>query len=634
MGSFYVTTPIYYVNDIPHIGHIYTTLVADTVARFKRMLGLDVFFLTGTDEHGQKIEKAAKSKGLSPQELADKVVQEYVNLWKELEITYDDFIRTTEERHIRAVKKLIKEIDKNGDLYISKYGGWYCVDCEYFYSDKELKDRLCPVHGKPTEWVEEENVFFRLSRYERKLLDLYYTKKFVYPEAHLNKVRSFVKAGLIDLSVSRSRISWGIPFPAHSGQVVYVWLDALTNYISALGYASDDDTLFKKFWQDDEAEKVHIIGKDILIFHAVYWPAFLLSAGINLPSTVLTHGWWLKDQKKMSKSEGNVVRPTYLVKQFGHDPLRYYLLREMVFGRDASFSDESFIDRYNAELADGLGNTFMRVVTLTRKIFSSLPPSRLLNQNFVSSVNNKINKYLEYMNKYLFHLALDEIWKIIGEINSFLMEKQPWKIKNDPSKKEELTEVLYSSLEALRVVAAALSPIMPNVSKSILDTIGYDSKVKMDAFEWGMLPLSKDVSKPKPLFPKVDKGMFFSEDRKIEKVEKKERESVEIITFDQFMKTDLRVGKIVDAENIPKSRKLIKLIVDLGDLGKRQIVAGIADSYNAEDLVGKKVIIVANLKPAKLMGVVSEGMLLAADIDGKAKIISCPEDIPEGTKVR
>jgi methionyl-tRNA synthetase len=378
MSTSYVTTPIYYVNDLPHIGHIFTTVVADVVARHRRLAGRDTRFLTGTDEHGQNIERAAREQGIAPIELADKVVHRYDQLWDELAITHDDFIRTTEARHRPAVEEMIRRIEASGDLYTAAHEGWYCPPCELFYTEKELvgseEAPLCPVHERPVEAKSEENVFFRLSRYQEPLLALYREHPdFVRPETRLNEVRAFVEAGLKDLSVSRTNLAWGLPFPGRPGQTVYVWLDALTNYLSALGFGGEDDGLYQRYWQRGD-ERLHLVGKDILRFHAIFWPAFLMSAGLPLPTTVWAHGWWLRDQKKVSKSAGNLVRPDELLHRFGADALRYFLMREMVFGQDASFSDETFVQRYNADLANTLGNTVSRVVTLSRRAFDGLTP--------------------------------------------------------------------------------------------------------------------------------------------------------------------------------------------------------------------------------------------------------------------
>ena len=410
MGSFYVTTPIYYVNDLPHIGHVYTTLVADTLARYRRLAGDEVYFLTGTDEHGQNIERAAAREGVAPIELADRVVSRYHELWREYGVSHDDFIRTTEPRHAAGVVEIIRRIEAAGDLYVDRHEGWYCTSCETFYTEKELLEgNRCPVHERPVEWHAEENVFFRLSRYQERLLDLYAAQPgFVRPETRRNEVRSFVASGLRDLSVSRAGLAWGIPFPGHPGQTVYVWLDALTNYISALGFGGDDPAAYRRWWAAEGGVRLNMIGKDILRHHAVYWPAFLMSAGLPLPTTVWAHGWWLRDEKKVSKSAGNVVRPDELAARFGADSLRYFLLREMIFGQDANFSDEAFVDRFNADLANDLGNTASRVVTLSRRAFDGRTPPVACDDNpLIAAARTAVEGYHAAMREPAFQRALE-----------------------------------------------------------------------------------------------------------------------------------------------------------------------------------------------------------------------------------
>src|SRR5215831_20665973 len=431
MKTFYATTPIYYVNDLPHIGHIYSTVVTDAMTRYRRLVGEKTRFLTGTDEHGQNIEKAAAAQGIAPLALADRVVARYEQLYRTFEIENDDFIRTTQERHKRGVHALIERIAAAGDFYTAKHEGWYCASCEAFYTEKELgAEKRCPVHGTPTAWESEENVFFRLSKYGEPLLRHYETHPgFVRPESRLAEVVSFVRGGLADLSVSRTKVKWGIPFPGHPGHVVYVWLDALANYITALGYGSPDDHLYREFWAHEDAARVHVIGKDILRFHAVYWPAFLLSAGEPPPTTVWAHGWWLRDAKKVSKSVGNIVRPDNLVADFGADALRYFLLREMAFGQDASFSDEAFLTRYNADLANDLGNTVSRVAALCRQSFGGTPSEVCTDNEILQAHGAAEEEWRAAMEDCQFNRALEAVWKLLTAVNGYVVAKEPWKIR-------------------------------------------------------------------------------------------------------------------------------------------------------------------------------------------------------------
>ena len=663
MRSSYVTTPIYYVNDLPHIGHIYTTVVADTVARYWRMRGDRVRFLTGTDEHGQKIEEAAQARGMAPIELADRVVSRYHELWSELGISHDDFVRTTEARHRRAVEGVVERIDASGDLYVDTHEGWYCVGCETFYTEKELlAGNVCPVHERPAERRSEENVFFRLSKYQDRLLELYDSDPpFVRPEGRLNEVRQFVASGLRDLSVSRGSVSWGIPFPGHDGQTVYVWLDALTNYVSALGFGGEDDSLYRDFWED-AATRLHLVGKDILRFHAVYWPAFLMSAGLPLPTTVFAHGWWLRDEKKMSKSGGNVVRPDHLVAAFGTDPLRFFLLREMSFGHDASFSDEAFLDCFNSYLSKDLGNTVSRVATLARRAFGGrTPPRGPAAEGRVREVAvSAIRDWEDAMERLAFHRAIEALWRLLGEINQYLVAREPWKLMKDPARTDDVAEVLANCLEALRIVGTGLLPILPERSRDVLRAIGAPVVEGRDGTSWGAGFPNAVIPEVEGLFPRIDKdavlaswtqesdgGPAVTEKTETEKTESEEKtggasEGVAEepapeeprIDFEAFMAVKMVVGTVRAAEPIPKSNKLLRLTVDLGEPDARTVVAGIAKAYAPEDLVGTQVVVVANLKPAKLMGVESNGMVLAASEGGRPVVLRPAVEVPAGTEVR
>ncbi len=633
MSTFYVTTPIYYVNDLPHIGHIYTTIVADTLARYRRMVGDDVYFLTGTDEHGQKIERAARKEGIEPLALADRVVARYHELRERLGFSYDDFIRTTEKRHHRGVLELIRRIDAAGDLYGATHEGWYCVACETFYTEKELgTDKACPVHGTPAEWKSEQNIFFRLSKYQQPLLDrLDKDPDFVRPTSRRNEVRAFLEAGLKDLSVSRANLEWGIPFPGYPGQTVYVWLDALTNYISALGFGSEDGDLYRKYWENGDV-RLHMVGKDILRFHAVFWPAFLMSAGVPLPTGIWAHGWWQRDGRKVSKSGGNIVRPDELVERFGSDALRYFLLRDMVFGQDASFSDEAFIDRYNSDLANDLGNTVSRLVTLSRRAFDGkTPPEPCSDNPLVDAARQAVEDYHVAMKELSFHRALESLWRLLTEINQYIVTREPWSLIKSEGPTPKLSRILWDGLEATRIVATGLLPFMPQAAAQVLTAIGVpEPQANAEALLWGGLPNGADLPEPKPIFPRIDKEAYLSEAKPEPKPAAEEKP---MISIDQFMQTELKAATVTAAERVPKSDKLLKLTVDLGE-ETRTVVAGIGLAYQPEELVGKQVVVVANLQPAKLMGIQSQGMVLAASQDGKPVLLHPAAPVPNGTRVR
>ncbi len=635
MSDFYVTTPIYYVNDLPHIGHVYTTVVADTLARYRRLMGDRVYFSTGTDEHGVNILRVAEGKGITPLEQADRVVSRYHDLWEQLGISHSDFIRTTEDRHHRAVAEIVRRIDANGDLYVAKHEGWYCASCETFYTEKEIgPDRACPVHESPTEWQAEENLFFRLSKYQDQLLDWYAQPGSVEPASRRNEVRSFVESGLRDISVSRADLPWGVPFPGHEGQTVYVWLEALTNYLSVLGFGAGDQPLFDTFWQGPDSTRVHLVGKDILRFHAVYWPAFLMSAGLPLPTTVYAHGWWLRDAKKISKSVGNIVRLDELFEHFGVDPVRYFLLREMVFGQDASFSDEAFVDRFNSDLANDLGNTLSRLVKLSTKAFDGkTPPESCSNNPVKDAAEPAIADYLAAMDEYAFHKALRSLWRILSEVNQYLVSREPWKSLKKDEVDDGVSRVLWNGLEGVRLVATGLLPFMPTLAARVLTALSVDpASVNADALRWGGLPLSAPLPEKRTLFPRIDKSAFLAGEAEPPPPEAEEERN-DMISIDDFFKIELRVAKVVAAERIPKSKKLIKLEVEVGE-ERRNLVAGIAEAYEAEDLVGKQVVIVANLQPATLMGVESQGMVLAASVGGRPVLLHPGAEVPSGTQVK
>ena len=692
MSSRYFTTPIYYVNDRPHIGHLYTTVVTDAMARFHRLLGEDVRFLTGTDEHGQKIEKVARREGIEPIAVADRHAPAFRDLWIRFGIANDDFIRTTEERHHRGVAELVRRIDAAGDLYVASHEGLYCVGCEAFYPEKDLAEGKCPVHGTVPEVQKEENVFFRLSRYGDRLLELYRRgvggRPFVFPESRRNEVVSLVESGLKDLSVSRTSITWGIPFPGHPGHVVYVWLDALANYVTALGFGSPGNGLFDRYWPGPEngARAIHVVGKDILRFHAVYWPAFLMSAGLEVPSQVVSHGWWLKDQKKMSKSTGNVVRPDELVDAFGVDAMRWHLLAEMAFGQDAGFSDEAFLARYNADLANGLGNALSREVRMAADAFGGRTPSEPCDDNDVRrAAEGAVATWRAAFEGYRFQEACDAVRGLLSAVDSFIASREPWKRVKVEGPSPALHRIHYAALEGLRLAAVMLWPIAPGTSSEVLRRLTGGVAGPLPAVRdlaWGGLPLGAPLAPAPPLFPRADPKTYFGAARPAEKktLEKTLEKNVEEkpvappapaaaagaaapaaavaaaappagaapaaapapapeggakITVEDFFRADLRVGEVIAAEKVEKSKKLMKMTVRIGE-ETRTIVGGIALAYSPEQLVGKKFVFVANLAPAKLMGIESNGMILAASLPGTGEpsLLTVDPAVPSGTKVR
>jgi len=631
---YYITTPIYYVNDMPHIGHIYTTVMADIFARYKRLSGADVRFLTGTDEHGQKIEKAAGEQSIEPIQLADRVVARYHALWKTLEISHDDFIRTSEPRHQHAVAEIIRRITDAGDIYKGEYEGWYLAADEAFIPDSQVKDGHDLESGRPVERLSEPSYFFRLSAYQEPLLAWYRSNPdCIRPRSRYNEVVSFVERGLRDLSISRTSLKWGVPYPGDADHVVYVWLDALTNYISALGFGSEDENLYDEYWP----ATMHLVGKDILRFHCIYWPAFLMSAGLPLPQQILGHGWWLRDEAKMSKSIGNVVRPDYLIERFGADALRYFLAREMAFGQDATFSDEAFLERFNADLANALGNTSSRTLSMTGRYLEGRVPAPSSDGPVPQAAGSAVAHYREHMEKAEPNRALEATWQLLKAIDGHIQEQQPWALAKDgDAGHAALESTLYASLEGLRITALLIEPFMPGIASRLRIQLGVDDMPRdLDgAAAWGGLQEGTEIGKTEPLFPRVDIKAYLKElDMETPKDAAAEAAADDLLTIDEFFKTQLVVGTIREAEQVPKSRKLVRMMVDLGEDEPRQLVAGIAERYEAADLVGRQIVVVANLKPAKLMGVESRGMLLAANLDGEPFLLSPDAEVPPGTVV-
>ncbi len=625
-NKFYVTTPIYYVNDVPHLGHAYTTVAADVLARYNRQKGVKTFFLTGTDEHGLKIQKSAEEKGISPKELADITHQKFKHLWETLNISYDRFIRTTDPDHIKAVQHIFQKCYENGDIYLSEYESWYCVGCEEFKTETEIKDYdyRCPIHKKPCEKVKEESYFFRLSKYQDKLLKLYEENpSFIQPDYRRNEVVSFVKQGLKDLSVSRpkSRVKWGIPVPFDPEHTIYVWFDALTNYLTGVGYP-DNTEMFREFWPAD----VHIVGKDILRFHAVYWPAFLMSARLNVPDRVFAHGWWTVEGHKMSKSLGNVVDPFEAAEKYGVDQLRYFLLREVPFGLDGDFSEKAVIGRINSDLANDLGNLFSRTLSMINKFSGGVIKKGKefteLEKEYQELYTYTIGKYDRFMDNLEFSRALETVWEFIDFLNKYIVKTEPWKLNKEGN--SYLDTALYTLADGLLLVIYLLSPFMPSKMRQALEYIGIEKLPKtVSPFSF---PEEIQVKKKiEPLFPRVE----IEEVKKVKKIEKVEED---VISIEDFSKLELKVGEVIQAEKVPKADKLLKLTVNLGD-EKRTVVSGIAQYYTPEELVGKKVVVLANLKPRKIFGIESKGMILAAKDKNRLRLVTVDGDVPAGAVV-
>jgi methionyl-tRNA synthetase len=624
---FYLTTPIYYVNDVPHIGHAYTTIAADVLARYHRQRGDEVFFLTGTDEHGQKVQQAAAKRGVPPQQHVDELVVRFQALWRRLEISHDDFVRTTQKRHTAIVQKVLQRLKASGDLYEDGYEGWYCLPDERFWANDDVTDGQCPDCGRPVERLSERNYFFRMGRYRDRLIrHINEHPQFIRPESRRNEVLGFLAHPLSDLCISRpkARLPWGVPFPFDDAFVTYVWVDALVNYISIPGYGIDD-ARFAQWWPAD----VHLIGKDILTTHAVYWSTLLMALGLELPKTIFAHGWWTVDGEKMSKSRGNVVDPATVVDEFGVDAFRYFVLREVPFGQDGDFSRDAFVGRYNSDLANNLGNLVSRTLTMIERYAGSAIPAPGSDNGFQQLVASAAREVHNSLGEFQFHRALQEIWTVVDRANRHIESSAPWNLAKDPAQRARLDAVLYTLAETLRHVARMASPFMPTTARTIFSSLGLAHLTHGGPDTWGFLPKGQATTKPPALFPR--NVMVSEKGTTSEPITT--QPATALISIDDFAKIDLRVGKILSAERVPKSSKLLKLQVDLGT-ETRQILAGIGTKYEPEVLIGRLVAVVANLQPAKLMGLESQGMILAAGDTEVASLIGFPESVQPGMKIK
>jgi methionyl-tRNA synthetase len=639
---FYITTPIYYVNAEPHLGHAYTTIVADVMKRFHHLMGYETYFVTGTDEHGDKVLQAALEKGMDPKEYVDLISSSFKELWPRLNCRHDDFIRTTQQRHIRVVQGFLQKVYDAGDIYFGKYEGLYCTGCERFYTERELEGGLCPQHERPPEPRSEENYFFRMSKYQDWLLShLEKNPDFVRPSRYMNELKAMLEEPLEDLCISRpkSRLQWGIPLPFDERYVTYVWFDALINYISALGYP--DGELFHRFWPHAQ----HLIAKDILKPHGIYWPTMLKAAGIEPYRHLNVHGYWSVEEAKMSKSLGNVIRPLDLVEKYGLDVFRYFLMREMVFGLDANFSELSLVQRLNADLANDLGNLLMRTLTMAHRYLDGRVPEQgpleTVDNELKSKAEEIVDQWSERMSSLRFHQALVGVWELIGETNRYIDRTEPFRVAKDPSMRERLKTLLYCSLESNRIVALLIWPVMPSTSEEICRQLGTRPPGERGDIEalgkWGGLEAGSILGRPSALFPRVDlreAGLAEAaqEESPVTSKALNQKDQKDQITIEDFKRLDLRVGRITSAQRVKGSKNLMALKVDMGS-HTRELVAGLAGHYDPEELGGKLVVVICNLKPAKIFGLVSEGMLLAAEDGETVRLVTLDGEVSPGAKV-